>query len=945
MDLSTGTFVQERYRVRGLLGRGGMASVYLAWDERLRIEVALKVLHVPAAAIQERLLQEGRVQASLRHPNVLNVTDIVDVAGCPGLVMELVQGPSLDALLARTLLVPGEAGRLARGILAGVRAAHEAGVIHRDLKPGNVLLATVDGELVPKVADFGLVKLLGPEGGSGTRSGLPMGTPPYMAPEQIRGVSDIDQRADLFSLGAVLYELFTGTRAFPGDDVLAIFDAVQAGRWTRRSDLPDPVSDAIAGCLAPDRADRIASCDALLAMLDIPALQGGWRPEVVALASELRPSAVAVQDVSGSETWAASLAGPPPVSTGPPSGVLPPASAPDRPRGSTWIALGLVLLGLLGAAALWPRAGQPLRPGEPPPLAGTDDQALRLATQGWQEILDNEDLDAMAHLDQALARAPEEPTLYLMRAALDLGFHDWDGFARHVVSGAQVAHDSAGPVDSLLRSLSAGVRAESELGWLARVLAEHLDRWPDDFLARHLWISAMTLASEGLPYDGAVVEDQLRRHPTVPLSHVGALYARMAHEGPAAALETGQAALALHPQTTALEGGVAMALLKLGRPEQAQEHAERCLRQDPAWVECRNTLARAALIRGDEEAWRRARRSMSGEDMALDARRTFYLQTSRTLADRGRLLEADVNLALTRQLDPSETPSKMLLRKQSELVAVALYPGASSPAQLDHRLRQLDRSLAVPGLTPHHRQKPGVWSQLAHGVIAARAGRLDEARGTQEALGDDVSAWRLGLELAAAEGDRAALAATGKSCAPPLYAGLLLGQQGDPEARSLLERAVSGEGCRETMALERGLAHGDLALSSDGEAATAHLARFREHWPRPGVEVPLVGELVAAFGAGVVAPGALGDWVALQPKAPRVQVVADRSVAGALTRLLEDAGVAVGEDGPALVVRRRGDRLSVRLGEGPALEAPIGEGRDSGEVLEAAVGVVLAGAR
>ena len=223
MDLATGKTIEERYTVQGLLGRGGMASVYLVHDTRLQVDVALKVLHVPAAAIRDRLVQEGRIQAALKHPNVLNVTDIVDVDGCPGLVMELVLGPSLDVLLAHCPLGAADAEALARGILAGVRAAHGAGVIHRDLKPGNVLLARVDDGLVPKVADFGLVKLLGPEGGSGTRSGLPMGTPQYMAPEQIRGVGDIDQRADLFSLGALFYELFWGVKAFPGDDLLEVF--------------------------------------------------------------------------------------------------------------------------------------------------------------------------------------------------------------------------------------------------------------------------------------------------------------------------------------------------------------------------------------------------------------------------------------------------------------------------------------------------------------------------------------------------------------------------------------------------------------------------------------------------------------------------------------------------------------------------------------------------
>ncbi len=854
MDLATGKTIDGRYTVQGLLGRGGMASVYLAHDARLRIEVALKVLHVPAAAIRDRLLQEGRIQAALQHPNVLGVTDIVDVDGCPGLVMALVRGPSLDTLLTHCSLGDADAERLARGIVAGVRAAHGAGVIHRDLKPGNVLLARVDDGVVPMVADFGLVKLLGPDGGSGTRSGLPMGTPQYMAPEQIRGIRDIDQRADLFSLGAVLYELFCGRKAFGGDDVYEIFAAIQGGDWIRPGPVdrvPGHIAQAIGACLEPDRAQRVASCEALLAMIDAGggAPQGPWGMQVLASVASLHPEAVSVSAQPSSATWHET--GLAPLSDQP--GPAPP-SEPARGRAPrVWLLGALVAIAALGLfAGLGTRAPTAVyRPGQPPPVQSLAPVEV-LAGQAWQELLDNEDHDALAHVDQALSQAPDDPALHLLRAALSLGLNDWDRFTRHVLDGAAAVEHPDTAVGALLLAMAPGVRVEGDLAWLGPVLWTHLERFPDDYLARHLWVVGMS-ADGGVPFDDQVVQAQLARHPETATAHVGALYARMLHQGPQAALDTGLAGLERHPRNAALEGGVAMALMKLGRPGDAVAHATRCLQRDPAWFECRVTAAQSALMIGDEAAYQRTRDVMSGEDVPPQARLDFLAMTVRTLDDRGRPLAADRSLARYRELSTADVPTQVLLRKQSEILGGALFPLAATAQGLDARLRALDRELTVPGLTARHRQRPGVWSQLAHGVMAARAGDLDEARRVLERLADEPSAWRLSLELMAAEGDVASLVQTGKRCAPPTYAGLLLYGLGQAEAaRALLTRAVSEEGCRARDAQQRGLAHGALSLLAHGRgdsaAAAEHLAAFRRQWPRPEPGVPLVQALARVHG-------------------------------------------------------------------------------------------------
>ncbi|MBW2255595.1 MAG: protein kinase [Deltaproteobacteria bacterium] len=168
-------------------------------------------------------------------------------------------------------LGPAQVDHLARGILEGAAAAHEHGLIHRDLKPANILLLVTPTALVPKIADFGLAKLVRQPLGEGhTRSGAAMGTPSYMAPEQIRDSKTVDQRADVFALGAILYELATSHRAFVGNDTMEVFDAVTSGRFAHprqlTADLPERMERAILGALQVDPDARITSSAALYAI-------------------------------------------------------------------------------------------------------------------------------------------------------------------------------------------------------------------------------------------------------------------------------------------------------------------------------------------------------------------------------------------------------------------------------------------------------------------------------------------------------------------------------------------------------------------------------------------------------------------------------------------------------------------------------------------------------
>ena len=258
------------------LGAGGGASVWEVLDPATRERFALKIPHLQTT-LAERLLREGRVQAGLRHPNLLPVLRVLEIDGRPGLLMPLVRGPSLEALLQHYRPARDEALALFRGVTAGVGHAHAQGLIHRDLKPANVLLDPGPSDasprdLAPRVADFGVAKSLDLDG-LRTRTGAVLGTPAYMAPEQLRDASRVDHRADLWSLGVMLYELLLGRRPFAAGSFPALIHA--HGLGAELSELPSGFQGLIAALLQPDPAARPSSCEALLACLEGLAPQAG----------------------------------------------------------------------------------------------------------------------------------------------------------------------------------------------------------------------------------------------------------------------------------------------------------------------------------------------------------------------------------------------------------------------------------------------------------------------------------------------------------------------------------------------------------------------------------------------------------------------------------------------------------------------------------------------
>ena len=259
--------VGNRYEILGMLGSGGMGTVYRARDRELDEIVALKVLKkelASASGMLERFRREVKLARRVTHKNVARTFDIGEHDGDRFLTMELIEGEMLGSHLARRGRVSlRDTIRIGRDVCAGLSAAHAAGVLHRDLKPENVILAR-DGRAV--ITDFGIARALAQAELALARTAPGMiGTPAYMAPEQVEGSTDLDARADLYALGTMLFELVTGKPAWPGDSVIAI----AAARILRpppdaRTHLPELPADAAALLLklmARARDDRYATAE------------------------------------------------------------------------------------------------------------------------------------------------------------------------------------------------------------------------------------------------------------------------------------------------------------------------------------------------------------------------------------------------------------------------------------------------------------------------------------------------------------------------------------------------------------------------------------------------------------------------------------------------------------------------------------------------------------
>ncbi|HET7380932.1 MAG TPA: serine/threonine-protein kinase, partial [Gaiellales bacterium] len=299
--------LRDRYTIEAELGRGGMATVYRSRDLKHDRDVAVKVLRPELAEAlgRERFVREVKLAAKLQHPNILSVFDSGEADGLLYYVMPLVEGESLRHRLLREGQLPiDEALRIGREVAEALAYAHSHGVIHRDIKPDNILLS--GGHAI--VADFGIARAITAAGADAvTSTGITVGTPGYMSPEQGSGARAVDPRSDVYSLGCVLYEMLAGVPPFTGPNAQVILarhslDAVPPLR-TARDTVPASVESAIMRALAKSPADRFPTAEQLARALSgepaaaLPAVpRRGWsrRRIVLVLAPILIVAAVLV---------------------------------------------------------------------------------------------------------------------------------------------------------------------------------------------------------------------------------------------------------------------------------------------------------------------------------------------------------------------------------------------------------------------------------------------------------------------------------------------------------------------------------------------------------------------------------------------------------------------------------------------------------------------------
>jgi serine/threonine-protein kinase len=267
-----GTLLLERFRIVRKIGRGGFGVVYLVEDAKIEEELILKILHPQLSAdetMAQRFVQELKLTRKITHKNVIRIYDFLDLGGAHAVSMEYFPGRDLATLVEESGHIPL---RKSLGILAqvceGLSAAHAQGVIHRDIKPGNILVGAGD---VTKILDFGLASSQQHAGSKLTQSGILIGSPDYMAPEQITG-DPADHRADLYSLGIVMYELFSGTRPFAAETpVKVLFQHLEGNvepLGKRVAGLPPGVEALVGAAMARDPNARPASAQELRAWIE-----------------------------------------------------------------------------------------------------------------------------------------------------------------------------------------------------------------------------------------------------------------------------------------------------------------------------------------------------------------------------------------------------------------------------------------------------------------------------------------------------------------------------------------------------------------------------------------------------------------------------------------------------------------------------------------------------
>jgi len=857
--------VLNRYTVVSKLGSGGMANVYLVRHNVLQTVHAMKVLKLPSPGVVRRLMQEGRLQGQLRHPNVVAITDVVEIDGAPGLVMEYVEGPSLKAFLKNHPATLDEVDVIARGILSGVAAAHRASLIHRDLKPANILLQLADGQLTPKITDFGLAKAI--EGNREqsvlqTKQGARLGTPAYMAPEQILDSSSIDEKADIFALGNILYELLAGKRPFRDRDVETLYGKIQRGDFEPIDSvcegLPQPMLDAVTGALRVDRHQRIGSVAELLELWqrDRPAPTSvsteSWSDRLSSEAP-IFDNSIGGTDGTSADTWHSE------------SVSLLPASSPPRREarsGPRWaLAFGAIGVLLAVAAAGWiatrPAPHPEFLTADSVPLISDDPVAQDHFERAWDDFRDAAHAETDRRMIVVVERAPDVPIVRLFNAINLMMTGSTAAGIEEMRVCRQLAQDTTGPVAEIIHAI---VRMQERGNLSGPELPAYIEKYPDDYLA--LVIATQWCWAHGLEACEARVEQLKAVDPTRPIVYSAAASGFRPLEAWPQVRSAVEQGLALNPNDPDLLQQLGSAALGEGDVDAAKKALRDVLSLDHSRRSPKIKLAQLGLLQNRPEMFREYADDLLSDSVPANVKGPTHSAFHTTLMGLGRFAEADEQLAAAQAIEEQHGSALGVLNILSSREHIATQRGDYERAvEFADQIGLL--GARDPGIPDSIRSRMASYRMQLDGTIALAQ---DDVKKAKEALSkmetsEDVppqSHSALRRSIAIAESDVDTIKALhggvmGSRCTPLVVTGSALHVAGaDFEARPMLEEVLATSGCSIWFGPLRGMvaaAHVSMAeieLAADNpEAAAEHLRLYRELWPDPDPDLPLVKRATA----------------------------------------------------------------------------------------------------